>query len=74
MMTVKYQVLLCKRPQDLLLVTLNHIDEVRTFLLGDIHVSDLLDYTCSLLFSVRYSCVAVICTRLDACLLNGEQL
>jgi len=73
-MAVKYQALLCKRPQDLLLVTLNHIDEIRTFVLGDSHVSDLLDYTYSLLFSVRYSCVAVICTRLefDACLLNSE--
>jgi len=59
-MAVKYQVFLCKRPQDLLLITLNHIDEIRKFLLGDSFVLDLLDYTHSLLFSVRHSTAAVI--------------
>jgi len=51
-MAVKYQVLLCKRPQDLLLITLNHLDEIRTFLWGDSHATDLLDHTYSLLFTV----------------------
>jgi len=58
-MAVKYQVLMCKRPQDLLLITLNHLDEIRKFLLGDSHTSDLLDHTYSLLFSVRCSCLVV---------------
>jgi len=64
-MAVKYQVCLCKRPQDLLLITLNHVDEIRKFLLGDSHALDLLDHTYSLLFSVRNSnvAVAVIFTR-----------
>jgi len=52
-MAVKYQVLLCNRPQDLLLITLNHLDEVRKFVSDDCHASDLLDHTHSLLFSVR---------------------
>jgi len=52
-MAVKYQVFLCKRPQDLLLITLNHIDEIRKFILGDSYVVELLDYTYSLLCSVR---------------------
>jgi len=54
-MAVKYQVFQCKRPQDLLLITLNHVDEIRNFLLGDSHASDLLDHTHSLLFNVRHS-------------------
>ncbi|ESN93602.1 hypothetical protein HELRODRAFT_180692 [Helobdella robusta] len=29
-MSVKYQMVVCKRPQDILLVTLNHLDEVRS--------------------------------------------
>ena len=59
-MAVKYQVFLCKRPQDLLLITLNHMDEIRKFVLGDSYVLDLLDHTHSLLFSVRYNTAAAI--------------
>ena len=59
-MAVKYQVIQCKRPQDLLLITLNHIDEIRKFLLSDGHTLDLLDHTYSLLYNVRYGSVAVM--------------
>ena len=52
-MAVKYQIFLCKRPQDLLLITLNHVDEIRKFLHGESRALDLLDHTYSLLFSVR---------------------
>lgn len=66
-MAVKYQVFLCKRPQDLLLITLNHVDEIRKFLHGDSHATDLLDHSYSLLFSVRNHSVAEIFT---SCLLT----
>lgn len=63
-MAVKYQVLLCKRPQDLLLITLNHIDEIRKFLFGNQHALDQLDQTYLLLYNVRYSCNTRYCTCL----------
>ena len=64
-MAVKYQVFLCKRPQDLLLITLNHVDEIRKFLLGDSYVMDLLDHTHSLLFSVSCITAAAVHTSVD---------
>jgi len=56
-MAVKYQVFQCKRPQDVLLITLNHIDEIRNFMSGEGNAVELLDHTYSLLYSVRYSTV-----------------
>jgi len=66
-MAVKYQVFLCKRPQDLLLITLNHIDEIRKFMFGDSHALDLLDHTYLLLHNVRRVDVLIRCYLLVEC-------
>jgi hypothetical protein len=53
-MAVKYQTFLCKQPQDLLLVTLNHIDTMRTFVEDSKQVAEQVDYTYHLLHTVSY--------------------
>jgi len=62
-MAVKYQIFQCKRPQDVLLITLNHIDEIRNFMSGEDNALELLDHTYSLLYSVRYSTVVNYCGK-----------
>jgi len=45
-MVVKYQVSLCKRPHELLLMTFNHLDSLRSFV-SDQKVAEQIDYVCN---------------------------
>lgn len=47
-MVVKYQISLCRRPQEILMITFVHLDSLRTFV-ADPNVNELIDYVCILL-------------------------
>ena len=57
-MAFKYQVSLCLRPTDVLLVTLNHMDAIRTFTEDNPNIKQQVDYVFRLLIQV-YMCLTV---------------
>lgn len=53
-MALKYQVLLCPRPKDVLLVTFNHLDAIKGFIQDNPALVHLVDETSRQLIEVRY--------------------
>lgn len=53
-MALKYQVLLCPRPKDVLLVTFNHLDAIKGFIRDNPALVHLVDETSRQLIEVRY--------------------
>lgn len=53
-MALKYQVLLCPRPKDVLLVTFNHLDAIKGFIQDSPTLLQLVDETFRQLIEVRY--------------------
>ncbi len=52
-MAFKYQVSLCLRPTDVLLVTLNHMDAIRNFTEDNANIKQQVDYVFQLLIKVN---------------------
>lgn len=52
-MAFKYQVLLCPRPRDILLVTFNHLDAIKDFISDSPAILNQVDETFRLLIEVR---------------------
>ena len=66
-MAVKYQSCMCKRPQDLLLTTLNHLDVIRQYSEGSKHHIELCDNVHNLLHNVRISKLLYVIKLMKLC-------
>ena len=56
-MAVKYQISLCLRPKDILLVTLNHMDAIRSFVCDNPTLKAGVEGVCRLLLKVHCMCI-----------------
>lgn len=52
-MAFKYQVSLCLRPKEIILITLNHMDAIRAFVEGQPNIKQQVDHVYRLLIAVR---------------------
>lgn len=51
-MAFKYQVSLCLRPKEIILITLNHMDAIRAFVEGQPNIKQQVDHVYRLLIQV----------------------
>lgn len=52
-MAFKYQVSLCLRPKEIILITLNHMDAIRAFVEGQPNIKQQVDHVYRLLIEVQ---------------------
>lgn len=60
-MAFKYQVSLCLRPKEIILITLNHMDAIRAFVEGQPNIKQQVDHVYRLLIQVNVQdqCVVI---------------
>ena len=66
-MAFKRQLLLCPRPRDLLLISYNHLDSVRTFVEDTPNVLNQVDETQRRIIEVRDKCITSVVLRSHFC-------